>query len=351
MSNPTNVKILTVGAAAGSIRDLFSKINAIDAKHGKFDLVLCTGDFFGPLKDEGEEYAEDEEVMQLLNESLEAPLECFIMQGEHPLPPPVIEKFAKTGGQLSKNVFLLHKSGMMTTAHGLRIACLGGIYDRNLYSVSESVHGFTSPFFTSLTVEKLLANTMTKSAPTTDSKNKSYGSLAAIKAASSSSQLVDILLTNTFPTHVTAFSSAALPTPIFPPPSLEGEPVSDIVKRIKPRYHFVAGGGSQTPPQFWERQPFVWNDEEGRVTRFLSLGVFGGPPPSGKKPRQMRPRIHLPIIEVPRESNGSFLLTTLERISAGAPSNKTTNGPVERTREAPSWVQVQDLRVFRPLHQ
>lgn len=38
-----------------------------------------------------------------------APLECFITQGEHALPPPVIEKFAKTGGQLSKNVFLLRE--------------------------------------------------------------------------------------------------------------------------------------------------------------------------------------------------------------------------------------------------
>ena len=86
-----------------------------------------------------------------------APLDCFIMQGEHPLPQPVIEKFAKTGGQLSKNVYLLRqslnvplaglilivsadKSGVITTAHGLRIACLGGIYDQNLYSASESVH-------------------------------------------------------------------------------------------------------------------------------------------------------------------------------------------------------------------
>ena len=36
-----------------------------------------------------------------------APIECYIMQGEHSLPHPVIEKFAKTGGALSKNVFLL----------------------------------------------------------------------------------------------------------------------------------------------------------------------------------------------------------------------------------------------------
>jgi hypothetical protein len=39
-----------------------------------------------------------------------APLDCYIMQGEHPLPQPVIEKFAKAGGQLAKNVFLLRKS-------------------------------------------------------------------------------------------------------------------------------------------------------------------------------------------------------------------------------------------------
>lgn len=38
-----------------------------------------------------------------------APIECFIMQGEYPLPAPVIEKFAKTSGALTKNVFLLRE--------------------------------------------------------------------------------------------------------------------------------------------------------------------------------------------------------------------------------------------------
>lgn len=123
---------LTVGSAAGSIKELFTKIKAIDAKHGKFDLVLCTGDFFGPPKDDGEEYGEGDEIVQLLNGTLEgaytlipqcvqsnntsemtAPLECFIMQGEHSLPQPVIEKFAKTGGQLANNVFLLRESHLI----------------------------------------------------------------------------------------------------------------------------------------------------------------------------------------------------------------------------------------------
>ncbi|CAL1705644.1 unnamed protein product [Somion occarium] len=283
MSGTTSVKILTVGSAAGSIREIFSKIQAIDAKHGKFDLALCTGDLFGPPK---EEYGEDDEVTQLLNGSLEAPVECYIMQGEHPLPPPVIEKFAKTSGALSKNVFLLHKSGMITTAHGLRIACLGGVYDSNLYSASDSVHGFTSPYFTSQTVEKLLANTMISSTQSNPKIQSSYSSLAAIKTATSTPQLIDILLTNSFPTNITALSAAPLPSPDFPPTG-GAEPVSEIVRRTKPRYHFVAGGGGEHPPTFWEREPFIWDEEGGRVSRFVSLGSFGGgPDPStGKKQR------------------------------------------------------------------
>lgn len=62
---------LTIGSAAGAIRELFTKIQAIDAKHGKFDLVLCTGDFFGPLKDDEEEYSDEDDVMQLLNGALD----------------------------------------------------------------------------------------------------------------------------------------------------------------------------------------------------------------------------------------------------------------------------------------
>ncbi len=86
-----------------------------------------------------------------------APLECYIMQGEHPLPAPVIEKFAKTGGALSNKVFLLRelhvyatrifgsaqcsdKSGVLTTPHGIRIACLAGIFDSNLYTTADSAH-------------------------------------------------------------------------------------------------------------------------------------------------------------------------------------------------------------------
>lgn len=70
-SNSRARSSLTVGSAAGAIRDLFAKVKAIDAKHGKFDLVLCTGDFFGPPKSEEDEYGEDDDVTQLLEGKLD----------------------------------------------------------------------------------------------------------------------------------------------------------------------------------------------------------------------------------------------------------------------------------------
>lgn len=63
---------LTVGSTVGSIRELFAKVKAIDAKHGKFDLLLCTGDFFGPPKDDPE--TNDDEIIHLLEGHLEGML-------------------------------------------------------------------------------------------------------------------------------------------------------------------------------------------------------------------------------------------------------------------------------------
>jgi hypothetical protein len=60
-----------VGATVGSICDLFAKIKSIDAKHGKFDFVLCTGDFFGPLKDLDDESTGEDEVLLLLEGKIE----------------------------------------------------------------------------------------------------------------------------------------------------------------------------------------------------------------------------------------------------------------------------------------
>lgn len=47
------------------MREIFAKIDGINAKHGKFGVVLCLGDFFGPVNEDGT--TNNPEVAQLLN--------------------------------------------------------------------------------------------------------------------------------------------------------------------------------------------------------------------------------------------------------------------------------------------
>ncbi|KAG6851286.1 hypothetical protein H0H93_011722 [Arthromyces matolae] len=246
---------MTVGSAAGSIQELFSRIKTIDEKHGKFDLVLCIGDFFG-VKD-GDNNDETDKLL---------------------------------AGELEDS----GKSGIITTAHGLRIACLGGIHDEDVFYNAESAPGFMSPFFSSQTLERLLSNSLSKTA----SARQNFKSLAAIQSSMSSSQLVDIFLTNVWPSAITQLTTSP------PGPSISSSvaELDEVVRQIKPRYHFASGRGS--PPQFWEREPYVWDDEEGRVSRFISLGAFGGEGREGKKPRWFYAFSITPKMgQVPRPTN------------------------------------------------
>lgn len=146
------------------------------------------------------------------------------------------------------------------------------------YLGTTSLQGFTDPYFSSHTIEKLTNNIFTN----TSSMQKG-NSLAAIKQAATSatvSPLIDILVSNVWPSLLTSFSSTLPHLSAIPPGA---PPFDDVVRRAKPRYLFAVGGGS--PPQFWEREPFVWDEEEGRVSRFISLGAFGGNVGTQKKPR------------------------------------------------------------------
>ncbi|EJD02249.1 uncharacterized protein FOMMEDRAFT_141361 [Fomitiporia mediterranea MF3/22] len=263
------LKILTVGPAVGAIRDLFAKVKSIDAKHGKFELCISVGDFFGPQEDADP----SKEVQELLNGEIDVPISCYIMQGDNPIPQAVIQKYAESGGELCKNLFLLSKSGVFTTSHGLRLACLGGLYDEQVYSSAEAPLGFSDPYFSSQTVEKLLSNITTTSSSTTSNSS----SLASLLKASTSSHLVDIFMSQAWPASITRGSNSV------PGDGHGVVPVDDIVRQAKPKYHFATGSGS--PPQFWEREPYAWADEDGRISRFVSLGAFGGDHGTTKKPR------------------------------------------------------------------
>jgi hypothetical protein len=195
------------------------------------------------------------------------------MQGSIPLPSAVIDKFAQTGGQLCHNVFVLSKSGVVQTAQGLRIACLGGIYDVDTYHTSDSAPGFLSPFFASQTIEKLQSNLLTRVGVKGE---KSYASLSMIQSTSTSGQLVDIFISNVIPPSIPQLSMVPLQASIL----MDAYPVDNLVRQLKPRYHFSCAGGV-----FWEREPFIWEDEDSRTSRFVNVGPFGGTKVTGKKER------------------------------------------------------------------
>jgi len=268
-STPPSLRILVVGSAMGSIATLFDKMSAIHEKHGPFNLALCAGDFFGPPGVDDRGIAE-----KLLGGQLRAPLPCYIMQGEHPIPEIVIERFSKTNGELCENVFLLGKSAIMTTAEGLRIACLGGTYKPEIYHGSEIPHGFSSPYYTSRTVSKLLSNTVTS--PVSKAPFRS-----SMMSALSCSPLVDVFIAHDWPSAITELSSVPFPLPELP--NTGSPPIDEIIEKTKPRYMFCSGAGKS--PCFWEREPFTWADETDRVSRFVGLGTFGGEPLSGRKQR------------------------------------------------------------------
>ncbi|CAE6412247.1 unnamed protein product [Rhizoctonia solani] len=277
-----SIKVLVVGSAFGSIASLFEKVSAIDKKHGKFSVLLCTGDFFsGPVSPEGT----PDEVSLLLDGKITVPMTTYVTQGEHKLPPRVLAKVVETGGEICPNVIYLGKAGVMNITNKIRVGCLGGILD--IEKFTESTEDPTSPYINQATI-KAFNNHPLLAAPDDNS-------LASAKAASSgvAASHVDILITHLWPPSITRLSSNVSPVlnasgkPL-DPTTWSAPPLDALTLGCKPRYHFASAGGSPNS-FFWEREPWVWDGEDQRVARFVNLGAFGesGVPleAGAKKPR------------------------------------------------------------------
>lgn len=163
------------------------------------------------------------------------------------------------------------KSNILRTSQGLRMAWLGGSGDGN--SGAAAMQDDEERKSTSHLTNDDIADFLAKSIPS--------GQTSTFAAEpSAEDQHVDILLTHDWPAGITQHCTTALPAT--DASSWGVLPLRDVVGKLRPRYHFASGGG--TLPVFWERQPYGWGGEDVRVTRFVSLGAFGGPEPeAGQK--------------------------------------------------------------------
>ena len=173
------------------------------------------GDLFG----NGSSEDESEQISALLNGSFVVPLPTYFSVGNHPLPPPIVEKLEITD-EVCPNLIFLGRKGMMKTSEGIRIACLGGKMVTEITPADSSPLNKYSPYYT-------LADAR---------------GLHGVHSA-------DILVTNQFPQDILNGSHMQISDSVR---SIEGERcISDLCTTLKPRYHFAS-----SPESWFKREPF-----------------------------------------------------------------------------------------------
>ncbi|KAF9947523.1 hypothetical protein BGZ65_008741, partial [Modicella reniformis] len=250
----SSVKVLVVGSADGDLRNLCSKVGSINSKHGPFDILFCTGNFFA--KETPMETIDD-----LLENKLDFPITTYFIGGDNGVPG-IIERTAlRKNGEICNNLFYLGTHGVMTTAQSVKIASLSGTYDSTIYEADTEDEEFD---------KALLCGRYTK--PTVEAL------IQAVQPASimdTSKRGVDILLSHEWPAGITkpgkgnstTTTSLSTAPPANLPASTFSQPVANAAGALQPRYHFAASSG-----QFWERSPYKNMGGAEHATRFIALG-------------------------------------------------------------------------------
>ncbi|GAA5947293.1 hypothetical protein JCM3765_001611 [Sporobolomyces pararoseus] len=243
-------KVLVTGPIK-SLSSYFAKLSTLQSKHS-FDVVFAQ-DLFSNLTTSEQDV---QDLDKLLKGEIQIPVQVYAAWGgKGQLPEKVQERFER-GEEITTNLTVLPKAGLLTLASGLRIATLSG--DSASLS-SEDISTLLSSF-----------------QPTPSSTN-------VVPSASSSIPPIppkpaDIFLSHLIPSSLTLISSK----PLTPPPSRSIESVfsselDNPAKVVRSKYHFMSSSG-----KFWEREPFEWPIEDGsklgepkQFCRALSLGEMG----------------------------------------------------------------------------
>ncbi|OCF31893.1 nuclear protein [Kwoniella heveanensis BCC8398] len=257
------LKILAIGSPLSDLSTLVSKINAINGKHGPFDACVVVGDLF-------KEGSDGSEVG-----GLNFPVPTYFTVGKFAIPEAIQTQITKTGGEVTTNLVYLGKSTVLTTAQGLKIACVGGSFTEEGY---DTVGDQFSPVISKDSINTILSHPLLSGAPADPS-----GSLASAKTSAaalpSAFQGVDLLLFSSPPPHLSTLSPSYANAGITLAKS--APPLEEVVRRAKPRYLLWGDGEG-----FWEREPWGWagpNGKEERWTRAVKLGALGSEVPAGGK--------------------------------------------------------------------
>ncbi|KAL1960080.1 hypothetical protein VTO42DRAFT_252 [Malbranchea cinnamomea] len=226
-------KIIVIGSVNSSFRDVFKKLEKLQAKQN-FAFAIVLGDLFGESSSGGN----DGELTALLKGEIQVPLPTYFTVGCRMMPREVVDKLEKADGELCPNLFYLGRRGVLTTSEGVKIVALGGTLETSA-SAMPGVNDKYAPRYTEYDAKSL------------------YGT-----------QTADILVTYQWPKSVQEGSKV----PLEGGNPVEGvQCLADLCSTLKPRYHF-----SSYASQFFEREPFFHQHAEVSpdvhyITRFINL--------------------------------------------------------------------------------
>ncbi|XP_022754881.1 zinc finger CCCH domain-containing protein 64-like isoform X2 [Durio zibethinus] len=230
-------RILLCGGVLGRINQLFKRVNSVNKSAGPFDALFCVGQFFSDEQDRLDE------LMDYVEGRAQIPLPTYFI-GDYGFDAAkvlsVVSKnsanqgFKMDGFKVCDNLFWLKGSGKFTL-HGLSVAYLSG---RQLSNGQQ--------FGT-----------------------YSQDDIDALRAFAEEPGIVDLFLSNEWPSGITNRATASdIPAGISDSSGSDST-VSQLVAEIKPRYHIAGTKGA-----FYAREPYS-NVDAVHVTRFLGLASVG----------------------------------------------------------------------------
>ncbi|CAL2274692.1 unnamed protein product [Prunus armeniaca] len=230
-------KILLCGDVLGHLKQLFKRVASVNKSAGPFDALFCVGQFFPDSADQLDEFND------YIEGRAQIPLPTYFI-GDYGVAATKVllaatkdsgnQGFKLDGLKICNNLYWLKGSGKFKL-HGLSVAYLSGL------QCSDSQQFGTY----------------------------SQDDVDVLRAVAEEPGIIDLFLTNKWPSGITNRAAASDVPPGASEPFGSDSTVAELVAEIKPRYH-IAG----TKGMYYAREPYS-NVDAVHVTRFLGLAPVG----------------------------------------------------------------------------
>ncbi|XP_051655644.1 CWF19-like protein 1 [Manacus candei] len=225
------LRVLACGDVEGRLETIFGRVRAIQAKSGRFDMLLCVGNFFSS--------SSEAEWAEYRTGAKKAPIPTYVLGANNQ---DTLSYFPDVSGcELAENITYLGRRGVFSGCSGLHVAYLSGT---EAQEQPAPAHSFSA---------------------------KDVAELKTSLLSTPNFRGVDILLTSPWPRDVGTFANSAgeIDTK-----TCGSKLVSDLAASLKPRYHFAA-----LEKAYYERLPYrnhtVLQETPQHVTRFIALADVG----------------------------------------------------------------------------